>query len=154
MKNLLIKQIQFESWANTELLSAMKIANPLDDRALLLLSHIQSASKIWLDRINGVTSSITMFQERTLEECEALILQNKAEWLHYLNTMDDKEMERVFEFVFPIDGSKKRISVIDAITHLLHHASYHRGQIVLKLKGSVEVLPFPQFVIFASETIE
>jgi uncharacterized damage-inducible protein DinB len=154
MKNLLIKQIHFEYWANKELLKAMKIANPLDDRALLLLSHILSGAKIWLNRIKAEAISTTLFQERTLAECEALLEENKANWLNYLNSIDETEMNRVFEFIFPIDGSKKRISVVDGITHLMHHSSYHRGQIVVKLKGTVETLPFPQYVIYASETVK
>jgi uncharacterized damage-inducible protein DinB len=155
MKNLLIKQIHFEYWANKELLKAMKIAHPFDDRALLLLSHILSGAKIWLNRIKGETSTTTaMFQERNLEECEGLLEENKTNWLRYLNTIDETEMNRVFEFIFPIDGSTKRINVVDGITHLMHHSSYHRGQIVSRLKGTVETLPFPQYVIYASETVK
>jgi uncharacterized damage-inducible protein DinB len=153
MKNLLIKQIQFEYWANTELLKSMKTAQPLDDRALLLLSHILSMAKIWLNRIKGEISTTVVFQERTITECGALIEENKENWIQYLNKTDEKEMNRIFEFIFPIDGSKKKISVVDAITHLLHHSSYHRGQIVTKLKGSVDTLPFPQYVIYASENV-
>ncbi len=153
MKKLLIKQIKFEQWANLEIVKAMKSAIGLDDRALLLLSHILSAQKIWLNRIKGESSIVQMFQERNLAECETLIHENTNTWLHYLEDIDETELNRIFEFIFPIDGSKKRISVADSITHFLHHASYHRGQIVLKLKGSVDILPFPQFVIFSSETI-
>ncbi len=153
MKNHLIKQIQFEYWANMELLKAMKTADPLDDRALLLLSHIVSAAQIWLNRIKGELSTVTMFQERSLLECEASMEENKLNWMQYLNKIDEIEMHRTFEFIFPIDGSKKRISVIDGITHLMYHSAYHKGQIVTRLKGTVETLPFPQYVIYASENV-
>jgi uncharacterized damage-inducible protein DinB len=121
---------------------------------LLLLSHILSGSKIWLNRIKGEAPTVSMFQERTLSECQDLIEENKKNWTQYLSKIDDLEMNRVFEFIFPIDGSKKRISVVDGITHLLHHSSYHRGQIVSKLKGTMEPLPFVQFVTYASETLK
>jgi uncharacterized damage-inducible protein DinB len=154
MKQLLIKQIQFEKWANLEILAAMKMAKPLDDRALLLLSHILSAAKIWLNRIQGEVSTVAMFQERSLLECETLIAENTQNWLDYLDTIDENDLHHIFEFIFPIDGSKRKISVIDGATHLLHHSSYHRGQIVLKLKGSVDILPFPQFVVFSSKLVD
>jgi uncharacterized damage-inducible protein DinB len=153
MKNLLIKQLQFEYWACLELVKSMKIAQPLDDRALLLFSHILSSAKIWLNRIKGEPSTVTMFQERTLAECEVLMEENKVNWMNYLDKMDESEMHRMFEFIFPIDGSKKRISVIDGITHLMYHSAYHKGQIVTRLKGTVETLPFPQYVIYASEKV-
>jgi uncharacterized damage-inducible protein DinB len=153
MKNLLIKQINFEFWATSELIKSMKNAQPLNDRPLLLLSHILSSARIWLNRINGETPAVGMFQERTLSECETLMKENKSDWLDYLNTVDEQEMNRVFDFIFPVDGSKKRISVIDGITHLMYHSAYHKGQIVTQLKGTVETLPFPQYVIYASENV-
>jgi uncharacterized damage-inducible protein DinB len=153
MKNLLIKQINFEYWATSEFIKSMKNAKPLEDRALLLLSHILSSARIWLNRINGETPTVGMFQERTLSDCTAQMEENRNLWLNYLSTIEDAEMYRVFEFIFPVDGSKKRISVIDGITHLMYHSAYHKGQIVTLLKGTVETLPFPQYVIYASETI-
>ena len=33
MKNLLLKQIEFEHWANVKLLDSLKTAQPLDERA-------------------------------------------------------------------------------------------------------------------------
>jgi uncharacterized damage-inducible protein DinB len=154
MKHQLIKQINFEYWATSELIKSMKNAKPLEDRALLLLSHILSSARIWLNRINGETSTVGMFQERTLSECTAQMEENRNLWLNYLSTIEEAEMYRVFEFIFPVDGSKKRISVIDGITHLMYHSAYHKGQIVTLLKGTVETLPFPQYVIYASETVK
>jgi uncharacterized damage-inducible protein DinB len=153
MKNLFIKQINFEYWATSELIKSMENAKPLEDRALLLLSHILSSARIWLNRINGETPTVGMFQERTLSECAAQMEENRNLWLNYLSKIEEIEMNRVFEFIFPVDGSKKRISVIDGITHLMYHSAYHKGQIVTLLKGTVDALPFPQYVIYASETI-
>lgn len=34
MKELLVKQIKFEHWANTELIAAMRAASPLNERSI------------------------------------------------------------------------------------------------------------------------
>ncbi len=154
MKELLIKQINFEQWANSTLLSAMKTASPLDERALLLFSHLLSSASMWHSRLTATPFTTTIFQERTLEECEALMAANTTQWLAYLQQADDNELARVVDFTFPIDGSQRRMSVADAVLHVVHHSSYHRGQIVSRLKGAVAVLPLVTYIVFASESAE
>lgn len=154
MKNLVIKQMQFEHWANTELLKNLKQANPLDDRALLLFSHINSANTIWLNRLNEEPVSTTLFQNRSLLECEQLLNANFENWTNYLNKVTEIELERVLEFVFPIDGTKRTLTKKDAIFHITNHSSYHRGQIISLIKSNVEILPMLGYVFFASKIIE
>lgn len=153
MRELLIKQINFEHWANTILLASIKEANPLDDRALLLFGHLLNAGNMWLSRIYAQPLTTTLFQERSIAECEKLINENTRRYLDYLQTENDDELNRIIDFIFPIDGSKKRMSVVDAILHIVHHSSYHRGQIVSRLKGTVEPLPFITYIVYASETV-
>lgn len=150
MKNILIKQLQFEHWSNQIILGSMRLANPLEDRALFLFSHLLNVGEIWLGRIqeNTVTSSI--FQERTLEECAEMIENNNSNWMKYLESVDDAELERMVPFHFILDGSKRSISVADAIMHIVQHSSYHRGQIVTLLKGTVEALPFVTYIAFVT----
>lgn len=153
MKELLIKQINYEHWANSGLLETIKSASPLDDRALLLFSHLLSSGNMWLSRVKGTPLTTTLFQERTIEECEALHNENTTQWLAYLQNADETELARIVEFIFPIDGSKKKMSVTDAILHIVHHSSYHRGQIIARLKGSVEILPLLTYIVYASENV-
>jgi uncharacterized damage-inducible protein DinB len=153
MKELLIKQINFEHWANSTLLAAMREANPLDDRALLLFSHLLSSGSMWLSRLLATPFTTTIFQERTLAECEVLMNQNTNGWLAYLQQADDKELNRIVDFIFPIDGSNKRMAVADAVMHVVHHSSYHRGQLIARIKGSVEKLPLVTYIVYASENV-
>ena len=154
MKEILIKQIKFEYWANTELLTSLKKANPLDERALLLFSHLLSSGNMWISRLNALPITVTLFQERTLAECEELLKVNTEGLLKYLQNASEEELNRIVEFIFPLDGSKKRIRVYDSILHVVHHSSYHRGQIVTRLKGSVEPLPFVTYIAYATEHID
>jgi uncharacterized damage-inducible protein DinB len=154
MNEFLKKQVLFEQWANTQLLSVMQKANPLNDRALLLLSHLLSSANMWLSRVKGTPLTTTLFQERSLEECRQLIDENTSGWLHYIDSADAAELNRIVHFIFPIDGSKKKMGVTDAVLHMVHHSSYHRGQIVSLLKGTVDVLPLVTYIVYASENDE
>ncbi len=154
MKEILIKQIEFENWANESLLASLKSVDNLPDRAMLLFSHLMSSNNMWLCRFNSKPLTTTLFQERTLEESEKLFIENKNEWRSLFSSMQENDFNKVMEFTFPIDGSKRNISITDAILHIAHHSSYHRGQIVILLKGLIEPLPMLNYIIYASRIIE
>ena len=73
MKNKFIKQFEFELWANTLILNALRKLKEKDDRAMLLFSHFLSSHCMWLSRVNKTEFTCTLFQERTLDECEQLM---------------------------------------------------------------------------------
>lgn len=50
------------------------------------------------------------------------------EWTSYLSTLDEIEIERVFEYG-ALDGGFFRNTVEDILTQLYGHSLYHRGQI-------------------------
>jgi uncharacterized damage-inducible protein DinB len=151
MKELLLKQMEFEYWANREILSSMKQARPLHERAVLLFSHIQSVNRNWLDRVQGEQASMAMFQERTLAECEILLHQTHSGWIAYLENTDLEVLDGKISFHLPLDGTTRTLDRKDAIFHITNHSSYHRGQIITLLKGSVADLPMLGYLFFASE---
>ena len=153
MKEYLKKQIEYEYWANLELHHLIASANPIPERVPFLYSHILNSSSMWLSRLNGAELKVTLFQERTMEENKLLLEENNTSWINYLNNANDDELNRIVTFIFPLDGTKKKIKVMDAITHILHHSSYHRGQMIAQLKHSVPALPLLAYLIFSSEPI-
>lgn len=154
MKDLLLKQMLFEFWANTTLLKKIKDANPLHPRALVLFSHILSAGSMWLSRLKNENLTATLFQERTAEECDTLLLSTKKGWENYFEKVTVDGLNKTIEFTSPVDNTKRSINASDAILHVVHHSSYHRGQIVILLKGCVEQLPLITYMPFASKAIE
>ena len=154
MKGLIIKQMQFEYWANYEMLQTLKLATPLNERALLLFSHINSVNLIWLNRIKQEDASTQLFQERTLEDCENLMVENNSNWTKYLQNITESELDELITFKFPIDNTVRILSKKDVIFHITNHSSYHRGQIISLIKGSVENLPMLGYVFFASKISE
>lgn len=151
MKNYFIKQFEFEIWANEVLAETIEKANTPDDRTLLLFSHLLSSYSMWLSRLTGAEMKTTLFQERTLAESKAFMKETFKGWKTFLNSVSEERLNEIFSFVFPLDGSKRRIKIEDAISHLITHSNYHRGQIIARLKGKVEPLPLTSYIVFASE---
>lgn len=155
MKNNFIKQFEFEKWSNTLILKSLRSLKEKDDRAMLLFSHLLSSHCMWLCRVNKTEMTCTLFQERSLDECEALIEENYHGWMKYLHTKTAADLETSIEFMsaWEANPSKRKMMIEDALIHIINHSSYHRGQIVASIKGKVDELPLSTYIIYASEII-
>jgi uncharacterized damage-inducible protein DinB len=155
MKHKLIKHFEFEHWSNTMILNSLKTLKEKDERAITLFSHLLSSHSMWLSRVNKTEFTCTLFQERTLEDCEKLMNENLQGWQNYLENKTDDDLQEKIEFLsaWEANPSKRRMSVEDALTHIINHSSYHRGQIVASIKGKIEVLPLSTYIMYASEII-
>jgi uncharacterized damage-inducible protein DinB len=155
MKNKFPKQFEFEYWSNGTILKALRSLKEKDERALFLFSHLLSSHCMWLSRVNKTGFTCTLFQERTLDECEQLMKENLEGWKKYLSDKSATDLEQTIEFMvaWETNPTKRKISIEDALVHLINHSSYHRGQIIAGIKGKVDELPLSTYVIYASEII-
>jgi uncharacterized damage-inducible protein DinB len=94
-------------------------------------------------------------QERTLAECETLMNENLQGWTAYLTDTSAEDLEQQIEFLaaWETNPSKRKMSIEDALIHIINHSSYHRGQIIASIKGKVDELPLSTYIIYASEII-
>jgi uncharacterized damage-inducible protein DinB len=102
-----------------------------------------------------LTACGTLFQERTLDECEQLMKENVEGWKKYLGNTSEEGLEQFIEFMpaWEANPIKRKVSYEDALIHLVNHSSYHRGQIVASIKGKVDELPFSTYIMYASEVV-
>jgi uncharacterized damage-inducible protein DinB len=150
-----IKQFEFEYWSNTMILHSLKSLKENDEKAMKLFSHLLSSHSMWLSRVTKTEITCTLFQERTLAECETLMNENLLGWKKYLTNKTEADLAEVIEFMaaWETNPSKRKMRIDDAIIHIINHSSYHRGQLVLSIKGKVDELPLSTYIIYASEII-
>ncbi len=155
MQNNFIKQFEFEYWSNNTILKALSSLKEKDERAMLLFSHLLSSHCMWLSRVNKTQFTCTLFQERSLQECEQLMIENLDGWKKYLISKSTTDLEEVIEFMaaWETNPSKRKIKIDDALIHIINHSSYHRGQIIASIKGKVDELPLSTYIIYASEIV-
>jgi uncharacterized damage-inducible protein DinB len=156
MQNKFIKQFEFEYWSNGTILKALFSLKEKDDRTMLLFSHLLSSHSMWLSRVNKTAFTCTLFQERTLQECEQIMKENLEGWKNYLSACSTADLEQEIEFMpaWEANPEKRRIKIEDALIHIINHSSYHRGQIIASIKGKVDELPLSTYIIYASEIIK
>lgn len=150
MKNkILLKQLDYELWANKLLIKAISEAHTPEERIYELMAHILIAQNNWLKRVLEKTPSFNLWDKLTLEECIDLSKRNYDEWSKFISNKTDEELQQQITFQFR--GEPSKITIEDLLIHLVNHSSYHRGQIIIKLKGKLEQLPLTTYIAFATE---
>lgn len=143
--------LESEIWANQLLVETIEKAKDPDERTLLLFSHVINSYSGWLSRVKGTEITTTPFQERSVQDNKVLMQKTLPELRSYLQAASETELDRIIDFVLPLDGSQRRISVADALTHVITHSSYHRGQMMTRLKEKVDKLPLTTYIGYALE---
>jgi uncharacterized damage-inducible protein DinB len=155
MQHKFIKLFEYEYWANTQILNALRLLKEPSERAVTLFSHLLSSHSMWLSRVTKTEMTCTLFQERTLDECELLMNENLKGWKKYLSDKSENDLEEKIEFnrAWENPPRKSVMLIEDALTHIINHSSYHKGQIIVHIKGKVDELPFITYIMYASELI-
>ncbi|MBF2708064.1 DinB family protein [Flavobacterium soyangense] len=147
-KESYLKQIRYESWANNMVIDAFSKATFPLERTHQIISHNLNAFSIWLKRIKDEEVTLKLWDLHTVDELSLLNLNLYSDWSAYICTLDDTDFERKIHFTFM--GKKASISIEDLIIHLVNHSSYHRGQVILQLKGKLPALPLSTYIAFAT----
>src|SRR5713226_2154722 len=74
----------YDHWANREVLSGLKAAGSLPARPVQLLSHILSAERLWLERIERRQATYPVWSEFSIVKCEAEVIDLPRLWQKYL----------------------------------------------------------------------
>lgn len=144
---------EFDAWAMARVfdaLATLPAAPPT--QAVSRIEHITWAAELWLTRVQGVASP----PESTLRGIglQALRLRSAtsgAAWLAIARSSSDANLARLVRYR-NTKGLEFNNTVGDIITHVVNHATYHRGQLATDLKG-LRPEPVPtDFIVFARET--
>ena len=128
--------IRYSGWASKKVLEAIQKLRPEDrDRENGVshesiggtANHIYLAENLWFGRIHG--SSAPTIGHATFAETEIGWPALQAKWQAWADALADADTERVVEYKL-LNGSPGRSLVKQIVTHLVNHATLHRGQIV------------------------
>jgi uncharacterized damage-inducible protein DinB len=154
-QNKFFKQFEFEKWSNIMILNALRKLTEESPRAHTLFCHLLNSHSMWLSRVTKTDFKVGLFEERDLEACEKFIAENYEAWMQSLSTKTDKDLEESIEFMGAWENppKKRKMLIEDALIHIINHSSYHRGQIVVHIKGKVDELPLSTYIMYASEVL-
>lgn len=144
MKEYFKQVFEHEHWANLKVLESMIGATEISQQIIEIFSHTIAAQRIWLDRINGNKTELKVWEVFDTNIMLELLEINYSDILKVINNQD---FERLIAYQTS-NGRHFTSTINQILSHLALHASYHRGQVVLLLKGKVDALPTTDYILY------
>jgi uncharacterized damage-inducible protein DinB len=107
-------------------------------KAVSLLGHIVAARRVWLFRLGVIPTAGALFlddQNPDVTRVASEWAEVRQHWAHYLASIDDAELNRVFEYQ-SFDAGRFRNRVEEILAQLFGHSWYHRGQIAVLVRAA------------------
>lgn len=150
MKNYLIQLLDYELWANRRIIDALeKIDNP-PARALALMGHILSAQHVWYGRIMHESVFVAIWEDIPVSWMVETAERQHRQLVSHISAIAEPELAELVEYV-DSKGTNYKSTVLDILTHMSHHAAYHRGQIVQLIRPMIKEAPVTDFIVWKRE---
>jgi uncharacterized damage-inducible protein DinB len=135
---------EHDGWANTAALVALH-EGPTVEPARRWMAHIVASERLWLARLQEEPSAMPVWPDLDLEACASELTELQGEWMQYLASLDEHGLG---------DGVAYRNSkgefwtstVGDILTHVVLHASYHRGQVASAIRNAGGTPAYTDFI--------
>lgn len=149
MKEHFLRLFDYDHLANQLIFTALRDMPPAatEDRPLVLMEHLLTASRAWLVRCEGKSSvGMDLWPKPHWGEIEALIGSNAAGWKAFLEKTDDFGQKVTYQNQ---SGKTYTNLLSDALAHVINHGTHHRAQIGQLLKtAGLEHLPVTDYVAY------
>jgi uncharacterized damage-inducible protein DinB len=126
---ILRSMVRHMAWANELVLASLNDAPGSDTAGLEQFAHVLAAEHVWLTRIQGHPSRVSVWPSLTLAECATLAAENHA-GLQALVDGPPTELTRAVTYTNSA-GKVFTNRVVDILVHIALHGAYHRGMVSL-----------------------
>lgn len=147
MKNYLIQLLDYELWANRRLIDTLETINNPPARALALMGHILSAQHVWYGRVMHESTFVAIWENIPVSWMGETAERQHRQLVSHVLSLDEEALLKRIDYV-NTKGVSYTDSLLNILTHLSHHAAYHRGQIVQLIRPMVEQAPETDFIVW------
>jgi uncharacterized damage-inducible protein DinB len=151
----------YNRWADSRVLTACRsLAQEAYTRELpggmtsvrATLVHIAGATHVWSRRVRGETATVlaTETEVPTVEDAARLLTEANDAFARLVATLPPERLAAIFAYR-NLKNEEKRLPLWAVLRHVVNHASYHRGQVAVKLKRLGAEPPATDFVFWAIE---
>jgi uncharacterized damage-inducible protein DinB len=109
------------------------------------MNHIVGAELLWLARMEGTTSSLPVWPDLSVEECDAQLAGLTRRLVGTLSSMSPEALSRPVSYTNS-KGEPWSSTVEEILTHLVIHSAYHRGQIASDLRSAGQEPAYTDYI--------
>lgn len=130
------KMFDYDKFASHKILDLI-ISSGTTGKPVGVMAHMLAAQQIWFLRCKNLPApGGPLWSDWAAEEMPAIIDHNHAEWMAYLNTLEDADIQDIITYK-NLAGVDFSTILQDILAHVINHGTHHRGQVgaLLKAKG-------------------
>ena len=151
MKNYLIHLLNYELWANQRVIDVLETIDNPPARAIAVMGHILSAQHVWMGRVLHETTFVSIWEDTPVAWMGETAERQHRRITSYLTSMAEPDLVQPVDYVNS-RGEAYTGTLLDILTHMSHHAAYHRGQVVQLIRPFVEKAPITDFIVWTRES--
>lgn len=147
MKDYLIQLLDYEKWANLRIINALTALPHAPERAIAIMGHILSAQQVWYGRMTHESVIQPIWEDIPVSWMIETTERQHDQVVSYVRILALKELNQPVAYVNS-KGMAYQSTRLDILTHMSHHAAYHRGQIVQLIRPFLDEAPVTDFIVW------
>ena len=120
------------------------VSQKVDPYVYKMFTHAHMTQHVWQRRIRGLGFDHEFWELLEQDVLKNLMAQNQKE---FASIIEHRSLDEIVDY-HSMDGKSFRSSIVDILTHVSHHFSYHRGQIAKSLRDSGIKPPDTDLILF------
>ncbi len=150
MRNYLLHLLDYELWANQRVITALETLDNPPARAVAVMSHILAVQQVWFGRVLHETTFVSIWEDTPVSWMEETAQRQHRRISNYITSLPEAAL------LEPVDyqtskGEPYKSTLLDILTHMSHHAAYHRGQVVQLIRPMLSEAPVTDFIVWTRE---
>jgi uncharacterized damage-inducible protein DinB len=128
------RMFRYDRWANHEVTQALQRPGA-PAKSLNWMAHIVAAEALWLARIQKRPAPMPVWPKFDPPELLRQVHLVHDTWHNFLERLDDAGLSATCDYTNS-KGEPYTSTVADIMMHVIHHSTYHRGQIAADMRAS------------------
>ncbi|MVM31864.1 damage-inducible protein DinB [Spirosoma sp. HMF4905] len=152
MKDYLIRLLNYELWANLRVIDSLETIKNPPARALAVMGHILSAQHVWLGRITNESVFVSIWEDIPVSWMAETAERQHRQLTGHVEGLTEPDLVKTIAYANS-QGVPYQNTLIDMLTHMSHHAAYHRGQVVQLIRPMLTEAPVTDYIVWKREVI-
>lgn len=150
MKAHFLKMYDYEAWANALIIKACLDLDPMPEKISAIFSHLLAAQKVWYQRLTQGKTTQVVWPAISPEAWLSTSQTHAQAFKDFIQSLPEEDFQKSIAYQNS-KGHSFETPILEIISHVLMHSSYHRGQVIQFIKPLVEVLPQSDFIFYVRE---
>ena len=153
MVNHYRRLFDYDRWATARVIEALRAAPRPPERALERMAHVIAGSEMWLSRVHrDAPRPDALFPRWGLNEIAERAEAIGRAWSDHIGGYTDTRLHQPIRYT-STEGAAYESRLHEILTHVVNHATYHRGQIAVDLRAVDLDAPATDYIAMTRRTV-